>query len=71
MGRTYTASTCRWAVSTLVLAPPLWLDAGEFPWTCTRTPPDRQLETTDICADCPHWMPHDPSAPFTERKLDG
>ena len=47
------ASTCPWAVATLSLAAPAWLDAETAPWTCVRGAAPRVLETTDECVDCP------------------
>jgi hypothetical protein len=59
MGRTNCAVTCRWAVSTLFLPMPVWLSAEDSPWACTRTTCMRVLETTELCAECPHWTPDD------------
>lgn len=58
------AHNCRWAIPTLFLPAPLWLDAESCPWTCTRDPVPRVLSTTDACATCLAWEPREgaPSA---------
>ena len=50
-----TAASCRWAVPTLFLREPLWLDAQDYPWTCLRDDRPRPLATTEDCATCPYW----------------
>jgi hypothetical protein len=50
-------STCRWAVPTLFLAPPIWLYAWDAPWTCVRHGAARVLASTDECCGCPGWEP--------------
>ena len=49
------AGTCRWAVSTLLQPYPIWLEAAERPWTCIREALPHPIESTDLCATCPHW----------------
>lgn len=49
--------TCRWAVPTLLLSYPLWLDAWDSPWACVSDAMPRALETTDICLSCCRWQP--------------
>lgn len=51
------AATCRWAIATIDLPHPLWIDAWNAPWTCTRDGSARELDTTDECTDCPRWEP--------------
>lgn len=51
----HAVTTCRWATPTLSLPYPLWLAAEDTPWSCTRLPDPRPLESTDACATCPHW----------------
>jgi hypothetical protein len=51
------AANCRWAVSTLSLNQPLWLEAWNSPWSCVRQVQTRALHTTDECGVCPHWQP--------------
>lgn len=58
------AGTCRWAALTLLQAYPMWLEAADRPWTCTRETP-HPLDTTDQCVTCAHWEPR--SAP--ERRV--
>jgi hypothetical protein len=57
MKETQTAARCRWAAPSLSLSPPLWLSAWDFPWACLRDGATRVLETTQDCAQCPHWEP--------------
>jgi len=57
MTPTRTASTCRWAVPTLFLAPPYWFDAEVRSWTCLRHAVPQALDSTVACATCPHWEP--------------
>lgn len=70
MGQTSCAVTCRWAMPTLFLPAPVWLSAGEAPWTCTRTAYARALETTEVCVDCPHWRPRDQDATAPDRPFE-
>jgi hypothetical protein len=51
------ACNCIWAIPTLFLDAPLWLEAADRPWTCRRVSPPRTLELTDECRDCPRWEP--------------
>jgi hypothetical protein len=51
------ASTCRWATPTLFLPAPYWWDAEVRPWACIRGDTPRVLDTTEVCAECPHWEP--------------
>jgi hypothetical protein len=57
MSRREQASTCRWAVPTLFLAPPIWFYAWDAPWTCVRRAAPRVLSSTDQCCGCPRWEP--------------
>jgi hypothetical protein len=51
------ASTCRWAVPTLLAPAPCWFEAERAAWTCLRDDTPRLLDNTDECADCPRWEP--------------
>jgi hypothetical protein len=44
-------------VPTLLLAPPLWLDADDRPWTCMRDDEPHELESTEVCRRCVRWEP--------------
>ena len=55
------AATCRWARPTLFLSLPLWLDAWDAPWTCTRDGTARPLESTESCATCSGWESRAPT----------
>lgn len=63
---TKSAASCRWAMQTLDLEPPLWLDAWNYPWSCVRDGDARPLGSTDECRTCPRWQPHG-AAPTPER----
>jgi hypothetical protein len=41
----------------LFLRAPFWFEAENAPWACEREPTLRVLNTTDLCASCPHWEP--------------
>lgn len=62
MERRHTATSCRWAVSTLYLDSPLWLQSWNCPWSCLRDTEPRLLETTDECRTCSRWQPLEPGA---------
>ena len=66
MQMTQSAATCRWAVPTLFLPPPIWMGAWDTPWTCLRNARPRMLETTDVCASCPRW-----EAPASPTRREG
>jgi hypothetical protein len=62
MKNLHSVTTCQSGVATLSLPYPLWLDAEDRPWSCTRTAEPRPLEFTDVCATCPRWTAA-PTAP--------
>jgi len=62
MSESHRAANCRWAVPTLFLAPPAWIDASDRPWTCVRDAVPREMETTDACGECVRWEPHSAAA---------
>jgi hypothetical protein len=51
------AANCRWAIPTLSLDAPDWVDAADRPWTCEREGTPRELESTEACAICAFWEP--------------
>ena len=55
MDPTHTAQRCRWAIPTLDLPLPLWLEAWDAPWSCRRDGVPRTLESTRECLRCPRW----------------
>ena len=57
------ASSCAWAVPTLNLSAPLWLDAWDRPWACLREGEPHPIETTEACATCPRWEPREKDGP--------
>ena len=48
---------CQFAVPTLRLEWPLWLDAWSWPWTCTQADHIRLVSDTERCHECAHWHP--------------
>ncbi len=60
------AATCRWALPTLFLAAPWWLESENRPWTCLRDLTPRVLTSTDVCAVCPRWESRQPAAAGSE-----
>jgi hypothetical protein len=48
-------STCRWAIPTLFLNPPIWLYAWDASWTCVHDGEPRVLGSTECCATCGLW----------------
>ena len=59
--------TCRWAVPTLDLPWPTWLDAWAWPWSCRTEDGDAKIVlSTTVCEDCPRWeFRGDLPIPFT------
>jgi hypothetical protein len=49
------AGNCRWAMPTLFVPFPIWLEAEDFAWTCTRDAEPHPLLTTEPCENCPRW----------------
>jgi hypothetical protein len=49
-------TTCRWAESRLLVAPPLWLEGWLTRWCCIRRGEDCVV-SDDICRTCPRWEP--------------
>jgi hypothetical protein len=47
--------TCRWATPTLFLPWPLWFDAAEYEWSCTRGPLPRGIAKPATCTECDGW----------------
>jgi hypothetical protein len=59
------ASSCRWAIPTLLVDAPLWLYAWDAPWACVCDDEPRVLGTTHRCATCGRWEPPAEAAPAT------
>ena len=57
MDENQVAANCRWAVPTLLLSTPEWLEATDRPWTCVRDETPHILETTETCRTCVRWEP--------------
>jgi hypothetical protein len=49
--------TCRWGIPTIFLGWPLWYDASEHAWSCTRGAGPTVLVDPAICRTCPYWRP--------------
>lgn len=57
MAGTRTVQTCRWGTPTLFLSWPLWYEASQHEWSCTRGGAARVLTDPAICRTCPYWTP--------------
>jgi hypothetical protein len=53
----HSVQTCRWGTPTLFLAWPLWYDASQHEWSCTRGASPNVLVDPAICRTCPYWSP--------------
>jgi hypothetical protein len=53
----HSVQTCRWGTPTLFLGWPLWYDASQHEWSCTRGAGPTVLVDPAICRTCPHWCP--------------
>ena len=47
--------TCKWCTPTLFAPWPVWLDAWDNEWTCTRDGTPRPFGHSDCCRACPRW----------------
>lgn len=56
------AANCRWAVPTLFLGTPDWVDANDRPWSCLRDEAPHELESTAACETCVRWQPRSTKA---------
>lgn len=57
MGDMHAVHTCRWAEPTLYLSRPLWLEAWDYPWSCTASGVPSVLKDVTVCESCPRWAP--------------
>ena len=55
MARVQSVQTCRWATPTLFLPWPLWFDAADYEWSCTRGRRPRGIPQPATCAKCEGW----------------
>lgn len=62
MSEKQSAANCRWAVPTLFLNTPDWVDADDCPWSCLRDETPHELESTTGCTTCVRWEPRSLSA---------
>ena len=46
---------CMWAVPTLLMPRPYWLEAADAPWSCWTEGHVTVLQSTDICSNCAKW----------------
>ena len=53
----HSVQSCRWATPTLFLRWPLWYDASQHEWSCTRGDAARVLVDPAMCRTCPYWSP--------------
>ena len=71
MNPTHTPQRCRWAMPTLDLPLPYWLDAWDSPWSCRRDPNPRVLESSLDCQACPRWEERAEAGPHWTLSLAG
>jgi hypothetical protein len=55
MAASHSVQTCRWGTPTLFLGWPLWYDASQHEWSCTRGAVPTVLVDPAICRTCPYW----------------
>jgi len=55
MAVTHSIQTCRWGTPTLFLQWPLWYEASQHEWSCTRGTTPSVLADPAICRTCPYW----------------
>jgi hypothetical protein len=55
MSAMHAVQTCRWGAPTLSLMWPLWYDASQHEWSCTRLGAPRVLVDPAECRQCPGW----------------
>jgi len=48
---------CHWAVPTLFMPHPIWLNAWDFPWCCWNNHDVRVLPTSASCHTCLNFRP--------------
>ena len=57
MTQVQSVQTCRWATPTLFLPWPLWFDAAEHEWSCTRGTRPHGIPQPESCGKCDGWAP--------------
>jgi hypothetical protein len=57
MAAPHSVRTCRWGTPTLFLPWPLWYDASQHEWSCTRGASANVLVDPATCRACPYWSP--------------
>ena len=57
MALAHAVQTCRWGTPTLLLRWPLWYEAPQYEWSCTRGPSPAVLADPAVCRICPFWSP--------------
>jgi hypothetical protein len=58
--------TCRWGIPTLFLEWPLWCEASQHEWSCTRDSTPTILTDPAVCRSCPYWTPRVQAAAGTD-----
>lgn len=59
MELTPSVRTCRWGTPTLFLPWPIWCDASQHEWSCTRGATPLTLADPGVCRACQPWQPAD------------
>jgi len=60
---------CHWAVPTLFMPHPVWLDAWDFPWCCWNSHEVRVLAASANCQACPNFKPRDEAGAVRVRDI--
>ena len=63
MAQTHSVAACRWGEPTLQLPRPLWYQASDNAWSCTRGGELRVLRDPAECLACEAWQPVSSPAP--------
>jgi hypothetical protein len=67
MAAFHSVQTCRWGTPTLFLPWPLWYDASQHEWSCTRGASATILVDPAIRRMCPSWSPAEALAESAPR----
>lgn len=63
--------TCRWGTPTLFLPWPLWCEASQHEWSCTRGVVPTILADPAICRTCPYWLPAERQVSHPPQRRSG
>lgn len=58
----HSIQTCRWGTPTMFLPWPLWCEAADDLWSCTRGAQPHRVHDPRTCETCSAWVPALPAA---------